>query len=130
MSFQFSRRLAIVFGILLPLGETVRRWGTGGSLWWWLDDYAIGAFLLYGAWRSGRDLREGQRFLVGAWAFACGIGYVSFFSHLEHVAEPDRGHIPHFALTVIIGSGWVLAILALLTSLRRLREVSDGKSAQ
>ena len=120
--FLFSRRLAIVFGILLPLGETFRRWGTGGPLWLWLDDYCIGAFLLYGAWRSGRSVSDGQRFLAAAWAFACGIGYTSFFSHLEHVQQADVGHIPHVLLTAIIGFGWALAILALFSSLKRLPE--------
>ena len=28
MTIQFSRRLAIAFGILAPLGETIRRWST------------------------------------------------------------------------------------------------------
>ncbi|HEY1404412.1 MAG TPA: hypothetical protein VGB05_09820, partial [Pyrinomonadaceae bacterium] len=84
MTIQFSRRLAIAFGILAPLGETFRRWST------WrefppnlFDDYIMGAFLLYGAWRAGRDLRSGQRFLAAAWAFACGLGYYSFFGQLK-----------------------------------------------
>lgn len=67
---SFSRYLAIVLGILTPLAETIRRWGT------WrenppalFDDYILGAFLLYGAWRVGKDPRSGQRFLAAAWAF-------------------------------------------------------------
>jgi hypothetical protein len=70
MTIQFSRRLAIVGGILIPLLETIRRWSTWkqapASLF---DDYIIGAFLLYGAWRTGKDLRSGQRFLAAAWAW-------------------------------------------------------------
>ena len=48
MTIQFSRRLAIVIGILAPVGETIRRWSTWKqdppSLF---DDYILGAFLLY-----------------------------------------------------------------------------------
>ena len=56
MHLAVSRRLAMIIGILLPLAETVRRW----PLWQeyppaFLDDYLIGAFLLYGAWRCSRD---------------------------------------------------------------------------
>ena len=83
MTIEFSRRLAIVGGILAPLGETIRRWHT------WqesppnlFDDYIMGAFLLYAAWRTGKNVRSGQRFLAAAWAFACGLGYYSFFGQL------------------------------------------------
>ncbi|HZS09654.1 MAG TPA: hypothetical protein VFD58_32805 [Blastocatellia bacterium] len=120
--FAFSRRLAIIFGILLPLGETFRSWGAGRPWWAWFDDYLIGAFLLLGAWRSRSDTREGQRVLAAAWGFACGLGYASFFGHLEHIREPDPGNIPQVTLTIIIGTGWLLAILALIASLKRLPE--------
>ena len=52
---QVSRRLAIVAGVVLPLAETLRRWSQLGqpSIWpFWLDDFAIGGFLLYGAWNT------------------------------------------------------------------------------
>jgi len=48
---SFSRTLAVIFGLLAPLAETIRRWST------WreyppaiLDDYLMGALLLWGAW--------------------------------------------------------------------------------
>jgi len=84
MTIEFSRRLAIASGILVPLAETIRRWDT------WhesppnlFDDYIMGAFLLYGAWRTGENAHTGQRFLTAAWAFACGLGYYSFFGQLK-----------------------------------------------
>ena len=123
MTIQFSRRLAIVVGILAPLAETIRRWSTWkqspANLF---DDYIMGAFLLYGAWRTGKNLRSGQRVLAGAWAFACGLGYYSFFGQLRSMRLGERDPAP-------ISSGWVLAIkgiaftlaiIALLVSLKRL----------
>jgi hypothetical protein len=128
MTTSFSRRLAFVIGALLPLAETARRWGTWReyppSL---VDDYLAGAFLLYGAWRSGRDAREGQRYLASAWAFACGMGYMSFFGHLKNIQAPDPAPIPHLAVTAIIGLGWGLAIIALWGSLRRVTEPTTGR---
>ena len=123
MTIQFSRRLAIVGGILAPLAETIRRWSTWqespASLF---DDYIIGAFLLYAAWRTGKDLRGGQRFLTAAWGFACGLGYASFFSQLHSMnsGEPDPAGIASKWVLLIKGIAVSLAIIALAMSLRRL----------
>ncbi|HEY0100169.1 MAG TPA: hypothetical protein VGB76_14565 [Pyrinomonadaceae bacterium] len=125
MTIRFSRRLAILFGILAPLGETVRRWST------WqenppnlFDDYIMGAFLLYGAWRAGRDLRSGQRFLAAAWAFTCGLGYYSLFGQLKSwsLHEIDPAPIPSGWVLAIKGVGVALSVLALALSLRRTPE--------
>lgn len=125
MSIQFSRWLAIVGGILTPLAETIRRWST------WqesphnlFDDYIMGAFLLYAAWRAGKDIYSGQRFLAAAWAFACGLGYYSFFGQLKglRLGERDPAPISSEWVAVIKGIAVALAIVALLISLRRLPE--------
>ena len=123
MTIQFSRRLAIVGGILAPLAETIRRWSTWqqspASLF---DDYIIGAFLLYAAWRAGKDLRSGQRFLAAAWAFACGLGYASFFGQLHsmRLGERDPAPISSAWVLVIKGIAVTLALIALVVSLRPL----------
>ncbi len=123
MTISFSRYLAIVLGILTPLAETVRRWST------WrenppalLDDYFLGAFLLYGAWRVGKDVRSGQRFLAAAWAFMCGMASGSFFEqmHRYRLGMSDPAPIPSVWVAVIKGTGLALGIMALVLSLRRL----------
>jgi hypothetical protein len=125
MNIQFSRWLAIVGGIVTPLAETIRRWST------WqesppnlFDDYIMGAFLLYAAWRTGKDVYSGQRFLAAAWAFACGLGYYSFFGQLKSLRlhEPDPAPIPSEWVAVIKGFALAMAILALVISLKRLPE--------
>jgi hypothetical protein len=125
MTIKFSRWLAIVAGIVAPLAETVRRWST------WqqsphnlFDDYIMGAFLLYAAWRAGKDARSGQRFLVAAWGFACGLGYYSFFGQLHSLRldQPDPAPIPSEWVLVIKGIAWTSALIALAVSLRRLPE--------
>lgn len=123
MTIQFSRRLAIVVGVLAPLAETIRRWSTWqqepASLF---DDYIMGAFLLYGAWRTGKDLRSGQRVLAAAWAFACGFGYYSFFGQLHslRLGEHDPAPVSSGWVLAIKGIGFTLAIIALVLSLKRL----------
>jgi len=128
MTIAFSRRLAIILGVLTPLAETVRRWRELGQidvLPFWLDDYFIGALLLYGAWRTGKDIRSGRRFLAAAWGFTCGMAYSSFFSQLGRLNEPDPAPISSAWVAVIKGVGLALAILALVGSLRRLKEERD-----
>ena len=124
---SFSRRLAFAFGILAPLGETIRRWSTWRE--WppqFFDDYLMGALLLYAAWVAKREHRRGQRYLAAAWGLAVGFGYMSFFGHLrayfENPNAPDVGPLPHLWLIIIIGTGWVLCIIALISTLRRLSD--------
>ena len=114
----FSRRAALVIGILLPLGETLRRWGT----WFvdppaYLDDLSIGAFLLIAFWLSARDGSVGRRYLAAAWGYACGMGYSSFFRHLANLDAPDPAPISNRAVTTIIGIGWAVCIVALFAAL-------------
>jgi hypothetical protein len=133
MTIAFSRRLAIIFGVLTPLAETVRRWRQLGQLSvlpFWLDDYIIGALLLYGAWRTGKDIRGGRRFLAAAWGFTCGMAYSSFFAQLGRLNEPDPAPIPSTWVAVIKGVGFALAILALAASLKRLKGESNEEQGR
>jgi hypothetical protein len=132
MTITFSRRLAVILGVGAPLAETVRRWRQLGQvdvLPFWLDDYFIGALLLYGAWRTSKDVSSGRRFLAAAWGFTCGMAYSSFFAQLERLNEPDPAPIPSTWVAVIKGVGLALAILALVGSLKRLKEERDEEHA-
>jgi hypothetical protein len=130
MRIKFSRYLAIVFGILTPLAETIRRWST------WrenppalFDDYILGAFLLYGAWRVTRDARSGQRFLAAAWGFMCGMAYGSFFEQLRRyqMGLADPAPISSGWVVVIKGVGFGLGIIALVLSLWPLPRTEQSR---
>jgi hypothetical protein len=125
MSISFSRYLALVLGIVTPVAETIRRWSTWRSdppaLF---DDYILGAFLLYGAWRVGKDARAGQRFLAAGFAFMCGMAYYSFFGQLHNLRTgiADPAPISSTWVAVIKGMGLALAVVGLALSLKRLPE--------
>ena len=130
LTIRFSRRLAIIGGILAPLAETIRRWSTWQE--WpptFFDDYLLGAFLLYGAWRTGRDVRGGQRFLAAAWGLACGFGYYSFFGQLlsMRLHEVDPAPVSSGWVAAIKGVALVLAILALVAALKPIADADSQR---
>ena len=131
MLISISRYFAIALGILTPLGETIRRWHT------WrenppavFDDYLIGAFLLFGAWRVGKDVQRGRPFLAAAWAFMCGMAYVSFFGQLENnrLGIADPAPISGATVAAIKGIGLAVGVICLVFSLWPISIVKQTKS--
>jgi len=117
----FARRLALLAGVVLPLGETVRRWhqlGDPRMFFAWFDDWAIGAFLLYGAWRVARDAPTGQASLAAAWGFTLAIGIVSFVESLTATDSLDPSGAPMSIVVWIKAVMLALAVAALVSVLR------------
>ncbi|HSK76461.1 MAG TPA: hypothetical protein VLQ45_08370 [Thermoanaerobaculia bacterium] len=116
-----SRRLAYVLGVLTPLGETFRRWGT----WWdhpliFIDDYLIGAFLIAGAWATrGLPSNRGRALLAAAWGFTLGMAYASVAAHWQgmQVGFIDPAPIPTEWVFAIKVAGCLIAAGALLLTI-------------
>ena len=83
--------LACLLGVALPLGETLRKWGTNFFVPLFIDDYLMGGLLLFGAWRWWRTAFRDARLLLTAWAFSCGMLYLSAFGNLERHLYTDAG---------------------------------------
>lgn len=118
----FNRGLAIVGGILVPSTEVLRRYHQMldlSVLPFWMDDFIIGGFLLYGAWRTRHDIARGLPFLTAAWGFACGMGYSSFFSQLATIqAQPTDVSGASAAMVVTIkGIALAFGVVGLITAL-------------
>jgi len=95
MNLVFSRRAALVAGILMPLIETWRRWAEWGQLSKLpsiLDDFVAGGFLILGAVMS-RNPTSGRPYLAAAWGVATGMMYYSFFGQLVLLGQPDPSGI-------------------------------------
>jgi hypothetical protein len=84
----------------------------------WLDDWVIGGFLLYGAWRTAPGRVGGQTTLAAAWGFACGLAYASFFSQVTQLDQPDPSGFPSPLVAVIKAIMFALAITALVIVMR------------
>jgi hypothetical protein len=121
MTMLLARKLAIVFGVLVPGVEVVRRWHQLGDLEalpFWLDDFFIGGFLLLGAWKTGQDVDAGRPWLAAAIGFAAGMNYASFFSQLAALDAPDPSGLSGITVVAIKGVLEVLAIIGLFMVLR------------
>lgn len=117
----FARRLALLAGIVLPLGETARRWHQLADpqlFFHWFDDWLIGAFLLYGAWRVGRDPVTGQASLAAAWGFTLALAIGSFLTGAFGGPDPTGA-----SRTVVVAVKAVMLLLAIgaLVSVLRWR---------
>ena len=123
MNINFSRNLAVVFGVVTPALETIRRWST-----WqedplsFFDDYILGGILLFGAWQVTRNAVVGQKFLVVGWGFALGMVYASIDYQLQQIRAGaiDPAPISTEWVAVIKGLGFLLVSLGLIASLRKV----------
>ena len=117
---QFSRRLALVVGVVTAAFETFRRWDQLITLmvpWpWYLDDIFLGLFLVTAAWLAGRA-RRGRVVLAAAWGFLCGHAYGSFFQQLEAIDQPDPSGFPGAFIVALKGVGLALGIVGLATTI-------------
>src|SRR5215831_9712505 len=117
--YRFSERLAVVAGIVLPIGETLRRWG---SLWvqpWaYLDDVFIGAFFLVAVWMSRRRPGVGERCLSAAYGFACAIGCGSLALALTELDRTDPSGVSNSTAAAVKAVMLALGIVGLVGAVR------------
>jgi len=122
MGLQFSRRLAVLIGVVTPSIETIRRWGELRTLtiWWpaYLDDLLLGAFLLYGSWQAGPGRSHGRAVLAAGWGFMCGIAYGSLFSQLATLSRADPSGFAPGLVVAFKAFGLALGIAGLVSALR------------
>src|SRR5262245_930814 len=121
MSIAFNRWLAIVGGVLVPGVEVLRRYHQMldlSMLPFWMDDFILGGFLLYGAWRTRHDVARGMPALTAAWGFACGMGYSSFFAQLlDPLNRPlDVSGVSTATAVTIKGIALAFGVFGLITA--------------
>jgi hypothetical protein len=93
-----------------------------------LDDFILGGFLLYGVWRTAKSIEPGRRYLAAAWGFTCGMAFNSFFGQLMRLDQPDPSYVPAVWVVSIKGIGFLLAIAALVGSLRSNQPITGSRN--
>ena len=130
MRLRLARWLAYTVGVLAPLGDTIRRWGT------WqqfppalLDDYLLGVLLVAGAWATrGAPSERARALLAAAWGFTCAMGYTSAALQWQAIqrGEVDPAPVPSSAVLVIKLAGTLVAAIALILTLVDAPGVARG----
>ena len=114
--------LAVVLGIALAVGESIRRFGTEFWSPFVVDDYIMCILLSLGAWRAYRSTFTDLRLLLAGWSFACGMLYLSFFSNLErYMANPPNSGISAPIWVVLIFIAFVTSLVGASHTLRAMR---------
>jgi hypothetical protein len=118
---RFEVAAAWAMGIALPALETVRRGTSFDDIPGYVDDYLIGAFLLYAARAATRRRPNGAVLLVAAWGILCGGFYSSFFGQIRYAATPDVSGYPNTLVIAVKGCLYAVAIAALVRAIRAAR---------
>ncbi|MFN7923723.1 MAG: hypothetical protein U0Q16_26715 [Bryobacteraceae bacterium] len=119
MMYRFSKRLALAAGLVLPIGETWRRWG---ALWdyppAYLDDLFIGAFFLYALWVGRTESAVATRTLCAAYGFAFAIALLPLAASIASIQRPDPAGVSGGTAVVAKTIMMALAIAGLVGALR------------
>src|SRR5262245_60647255 len=116
MNLGFSRVLAIIFGVALPLLGIVRNWTSEQDAATFFADLVAGAFLLVAAWRLKVSAHSGQRFLAAAWGLTIGLFYSSLYVQAQGVWKPvtEEPPLPLEFSIAVSSFGLLMAILGLI----------------
>jgi hypothetical protein len=110
------RAAAVVFAVIVMAGELYRSWGERDMIFW-LDDFLVSAGLIAAAWLLGKDTQRRRALFVGAWGFAAGVIYISFFDKVigAAVVGPGADFSP---LNIFVSLSLAAAIAGFIASVR------------
>jgi hypothetical protein len=115
----FEVSAAYVMGIMLPVLEAARRRTNFDDIPAYIDDFLIGALLLWSARSVSRGHTYGPALLTAAWGILCGGLWGSFFSQLQSVGAKDISGLHNGVVVLIKGTLYLVALAALYLSVRR-----------
>lgn len=110
---------AFCLGLALPVLEVCRRRTNFSDVPGYIDDFIVGALLLFAAWSSVRDRTYSGRLMVAAWGILCGGLWSSFFGQLYSPARNDISGLPNVTVVCVKLVVYSVAIVALVLCIRR-----------
>lgn len=100
----------MIIGVVLPIAETYRRYGTASDWFLIFDDYLAGTLLFIGAWIL---LSKGNvKPLIAAWGLALGGFYYSVFSSLTDWIS-GVGDISGMPMSLILGMKFGIVLIGI-----------------
>ncbi len=118
---RFEVGAAYALGILLPVGEVIRRGTDVVSIASYVDDFLVGGLLLIAARAVSARRAWGPPLLIAAWAVLCGGLYYSFFGQLERGPGLDTSGLPNHVMVAIKGVVYIIALVSLVGAIRAAR---------
>lgn len=116
---RFETATAYILGVALPLLEVCRRRTHFDNVHAYVDDFIIGALLLWGAYSVTHQKRYGQPLLIAAWGVLCGGMWASVFAQLQNPNPADISGLPNITVLLIKLVIYGIAITSLTLSIRR-----------
>jgi hypothetical protein len=112
------RVIAVILGLSLMIGESIRSYGQDRPIVFVIDDFLIGTFLIASSLAFAGDTLRRRAAFAAAWAATAGMLYGSFFGKLfpEHGADFHtniRGDI----LTIRIGVAFATSIIGMIATI-------------
>ncbi len=120
LKLKVSMYLAFVSGFLTPILETVRRWHQIPDIQYffaWFDDYLIGGFLFFAAWKTYKSLSQGRKYLIASWGVATGMSFYSFASQLQAINQQDPAPVSSATVAGVKGIMILVCIISLVFAL-------------
>lgn len=121
---KFWRVWAILLGLSLMIGETIRSWGQGRNPLFVLDDFFVGLPLVVTAILMARPSIPRLCAFSSSFAASAGMLYGSFFSKLADLSKPASSNIEIRLLTALIGLAFISSVIGIFGSIRASSSVS------
>jgi len=109
---------AYFLGVALPVLEVCRRRTNFSDVPGYIDDFIVGALLLFAAWSAMRERPYSRTLLAAAWGILCGGLWSSFFGQLYSSAPNDISGLPNMAVVCLKLVVYCIALVALVLSIR------------
>ena len=117
--FRFEIAAAYCLGMALPVLEICRRRTNFSDVPGYIDDFIIGALLLFAARSAQRERRYGPALLVAAWGILCGGLWGSLFGQIYNPSSHDISGLPNLLVVTLKLLVYAVAITGLVLSVRR-----------
>jgi hypothetical protein len=117
--YRFEVVGAYCLGVALPVLEVCRRRADFSDVPGYIDDFIVGALLLFAARSTVRERPYGRTLLAAAWGILCGGLWSSFFGQLYSPAQNDISGLPNVVVVLLKLLIYCVAIICLVLSVRR-----------
>jgi hypothetical protein len=110
---------AYCLGVALPVLEVCRRRTDFSDIPAYVDDFIVGALLLFAARSAVRKRPYSRTLLAAAWGILCGGLWSSFFGQLQSATQNDISGLPNSVVVFLKLLVYCIAIICLVLSVRR-----------